>query len=152
MALFRPTYTDKKTGEKKQSATWWYEFVYAGERVRQSAKTTRKTIAVEAEKDHRRRLERANAGMPTAEPAQRIRTVSAVLKEYESQYGINHRKKSLMLVKDRAKHVDRLLGGLLLPDVTQESLVNYMARRKAENAGNRTINLELMVLSRAIGY
>jgi hypothetical protein len=30
MGLFRPTYTDKKTGERKQSAVWWYEFIYAG--------------------------------------------------------------------------------------------------------------------------
>src|SRR5689334_13779697 len=54
MALFQPTYTNKKTGERKTSRVWWYEFVYAGNRIRESAKTTRKTIAENAEKDHRK--------------------------------------------------------------------------------------------------
>jgi integrase len=135
----------------KRGGVWWYEFIYAGERIRQSAKTPKKTIAIEAEKDHRRRLERAIAGMHSEAPQQRIRTVGAVLKDYGSQYGINHREKSLELVRDRSKHVARLLGAVLLPDVTPARLVDYMARRRAEAAGNRTINIELMVLSRAMG-
>ncbi len=57
MALFRPKYTDKKTGERKQAAVWWYDFIYAGRRICESAKTTRKTIAKEAEKKRRLELE-----------------------------------------------------------------------------------------------
>jgi integrase len=136
----------------KRGGVWWYEFVYAGERIRESARTSKKSIATEAEKDHRRRLERANAGMPTEQPEQRVRTVAAVLKDYESQYGINHRKKSLLLVRDRSKHVTRILGSVLLPDLTPACLLDYMEQRREEKAGNRTINLELMVLSRAMGY
>lgn len=90
--------------------------------------------------------------MPSEQPQQRIRTVSFVLKDYESQYGVNHRPKSLELVEDRSKHVDRLLGTVLLPDVTHARLTDYMKQRRGEGAGNRTINLEVMVLSRAIGY
>jgi integrase len=78
--------------------------------------------------------------------------VAAVLKDYEGQYGINHRKNSLVLVKNRSKHVARLLGSVLLPDLTSSALVEYMEQRRAEEASNRTINMELSVLSRAIGY
>jgi integrase len=151
MAVYRPKYRDPKTGATKQQAVWWYEFIFAGERVRQSAKTTKKTIAVEAEKDHRRRLERASAGMPTEQPEQRIRTVASVLKDYEADYAVNHAERSARLVKDRARHADRLLGGLLLPDVTQPRLVDYIKKRREEGVGNRTINIELMILSRALG-
>ena len=49
-------------------------------------------------------------------------------------------------------HLERLLGSLLMPDLTQERITSYMADRKAERASNRTINLELSVLSRAIGH
>src|ERR1035441_4106220 len=101
----------------KRGKTWWYEFVYGGQRIRDSAKTSKKTIAIEAEKDHRRRLERASAGMPSEQPQQRIRNVAAVLKEYEAQYGINHRDNSLTIVRNRSKHVARLLGSALLPDL-----------------------------------
>jgi hypothetical protein len=68
MSLFRPTYTDKKTGELKQSAVWWYEFIYSGKRIRESAKTTRKTIAADKEKSRRLALERVGAGMPSEKP------------------------------------------------------------------------------------
>ena len=31
----------------KRGGVWWYEFVYAEKRIRESAKTSRKTVAVE---------------------------------------------------------------------------------------------------------
>lgn len=34
----------------KRGGVYWYEFVYAGQRIRESAKTSKKTIAIEAEK------------------------------------------------------------------------------------------------------
>ena len=37
----------------KRGNTWWYEFIFAGRRVRESAKTSRKTIAGEAERNRR---------------------------------------------------------------------------------------------------
>ena len=42
----------------KRGGTWWYEFIFAGKRVRESAKTSRKTIALEAERQRRLELER----------------------------------------------------------------------------------------------
>lgn len=152
MAVYRPKYRDKNTGELVESRIWWYNFTFAGQRIQKSAKTHLKTIAKEAEKDHRRRLERAAAGMPTEQAEQRIRTVGDVLKDYESQYSINHRKRSTVTVQGHCKHLSRLLGIALLPDITQARLADYINQRRAEKGGNRTINLELMALSRAMGY
>src|SRR5579864_5561223 len=101
MAVYRPKYRDPKTGNAVRSAVWWYEFYFAGRRVRESAKTTRKTVAAEAEKRRRAELERAHAGMPTERPEQRIRTISVVLKEYRAAYPVNHREKSVLMVKNR---------------------------------------------------
>jgi hypothetical protein len=136
----------------KRGGQWWYEFTYAGERIRESAKTTRKTIALAAEEDHRKRLERAHAGLPTETPKSRIKTVGEVLKVYEPQYRVNHRDNSLTIVENRSKHVTRKLGAVLLPDLNPAKLTEYMEQRRQEGASNRTINMELMVLSRAIGY
>jgi integrase len=136
----------------KRGETWWYEFIYAGKRVRESANTTRKTVSLQAEKDHRLRLERASAGMPSEQPEQRIKTVSEVLRAYEQQYGVNHRDNSLVIVVNRSKQVTRKLGSVLLPDLNQARLTEYMEQRREEKASNRTINMELMVLSRAVGY
>lgn len=48
----------------KRGEVWWYEFYFNGARVRQSAKTSRKTIALKSESDHRLRLEKTLAGVP----------------------------------------------------------------------------------------
>jgi integrase len=152
MAVYKPTYRDPKTGEKKQQAVWWFGFTYAGKRVQESAKTTRRTLAVEAEKRRRLELERALAGLPSERAEDRIRTVLEALKAYRKGYGLSHRAKSVAWVSERTAHVERLLGNVLMPDLNQERIHDYMETRRAEDAGNRTINMELGCLSRAIGY
>lgn len=152
MAVFRRTYKDLTTGERKESAVWWYEFVFAGRRVRESAKTRLKTIAQAAENDHRRRLERANAGLPTEEPGRRIRTVSDALKAYQVGYAIGHREKSISWVKERTAHVERLLGSVIVADLTEPKIREYMRARLAQSVSNRTVNMEVLCLSRAIGH
>jgi hypothetical protein len=43
----------------KRGGVWWYEFIFAGKCVRESAKTPRKILAT-----RRLELERAYAGLP----------------------------------------------------------------------------------------
>jgi hypothetical protein len=57
VSVFRPPYKDPKTGERRQSRVWWYEFWVGGRRIRESARTTRKTVAIEAENRRRAALE-----------------------------------------------------------------------------------------------
>jgi integrase len=154
MAVYRRSYLDKKTGEKKESKVWWYEFVYGGARIRASAETTRKTVAIEAEKDHHLRLEKARAGMPAeAGPRDRIRSVKDRLTEYERKFSVNHKTRAIRWVKDRSKYLHRHLGNALVADLTEERvIVDYIVARQNEDAGNRTINMEIGILSRALGH
>jgi integrase len=152
MSVYRPKYKDPKTGEVKESAVWWFEFSLAGRRVRKSANTTRKTIAVEAEKQERLRFEKRLAGIPEEKLTDRIRTIAAALKEYSESYPVNHRENSVTIVNERRPHLERLLGSVLIPDVTEERVRQYMRTRQGEGASGRTINIELGVLSRAMGH
>lgn len=152
MAVYRPKYRDPKTGKLVASQVWWYEFTFAGKRYRGSTKETRKTLAGEFEKGERLRIERAFAGLPTEQPAQRVRTVSEALKSYRKAYDTGHREKSVSWVKERTAHVERLLGGTILPDLTEATIRGYMTARLAEGVGNRTVNMELLCLSRAMGH
>ena len=153
MALFKPTYTDKKTGKQKESAVWWYKFNYAGKPIRESAKTTRKTVAGEAEKRRRLELEKTNAGMPTEKRENRIRSVADVVKPYLKRYEQDHRarEKSILFAKGRLKQVMRLLGKTLLPDLTEDVIRGYITTRIGEDMSGRTVNMEVGELSRAIG-
>jgi integrase len=57
-----------------------------------------------------------------------------------------------LVVKNRSAHLERLIGSTLLADLTAQRAIEYMAVRQKEEASGRTINMELQVLSRAIGY
>jgi integrase len=109
------------------------------------------TLAREIEKRRRDELVKALAGLPTDEPERRIRPVGVLLDEYAKGYRLNHRPKSVALVEGRAAHLKRIMGNLLPADLTEARLLDYIAKRQAEGASGRTINLELQVLSRALG-
>ncbi len=136
----------------KRGGVWWFEFYLGGRRIRESSGTTRKTLAIEAEKRRRLEIERARVGLPSEAPAERIRRVSEALKEYAGAYGTNHREKSILMVKNRSAHLTRLVGSMMLSDMTAPRITEYMQTRQKEGAGNRTINLELQILSCAMGY
>lgn len=135
----------------KRGNVWWYEFIFAGRRLRESAKSSRKTVALEAERNRRLELEKTLAGMPAEKRENRIRSVSDVAKVYEGHYSINHRAQSVLFSSGRLRHVRRLLGAALLPDLTEDAIRGYIKTRLDEGAGGRTINMEVGELSRAIG-
>jgi integrase len=153
MSLFRPTYTEKKAGALKESAVWWYEFTYAGKRIRESAQTTRKTIAGEKERNRRLELEKTSGGVPAEKRDNKIRSVSDVIGLYLKRYELDHRgrEKSILFAKGRLANVTRLIGRTLLPDLTEDAVRAYATTRLDEGASGRTVNMELGELSRAIG-
>lgn len=150
MSVFKPKYKDKD-GKLVMSNVYWYEFIFAGKRIRESAKTTRKSIATEAEKRKRLELERAYAGLPVEAAAMRVSTVLDCTKAYRKAYEQGHRQKSLTWVSERLPHIEAALGNVLLPELTEVRIREYMQARKTEGAGGRTINMEVSMLARAIG-
>ncbi len=73
----------------------------------------------------------------------------------------NHADKSHAWVGERAPHVKRILGRLLVADITERKLLEYMEQRLAElrarheepgeETGHRTTNMEIDLIARAIG-
>jgi hypothetical protein len=137
MSVYRPKYRNPETGKMKERPVWWYEFVYAGQRIRESAKTTRKTIAVEAEKQRRLALERARAGLLAEDLKTRIQTVRRALAAYKKTYPVNHRPKSVQLVKERSVHLERLLGALMPQDLRAAMTPHDTGRRYTLAADER---------------
>ena len=150
MAVFQRTYKDKN-GARQKCETYNYDFIFAGQRYRGSTDCTSKTRARAFEDDLRKRLERGLAGMPTEEPAKRVRTVTTALDEYEQHYGVDHAVKSVAWVQERGAHVRRLLGAEIAASLTERRMQVYRGKRLAEGAGPRSIDMELAVLSRAFG-
>jgi integrase len=165
MAVYRNKYKDKfkdpktgkwkadpEAGEPKAAAIWWYEFTIAGRRIRESSGTSRKTLAVEAEKRRRLELEKALSGMPAEARENRIADVSGMVDDYQAHYAVNHRPNAVIWSVNCLKHIKRVLGTRLLVDLNENAIVNYMGARQKQGASGRTINMELGELSRVIGH
>jgi len=146
MSVYKP----KRKGDG--SKYYVCEFIIHGKRIQESTGTTSKTVAKEYEKRRRAELERAATGMPTEQKANRIRTVAEVVKPYLAGYELNHRAKSVLFSRGRLAHVCRILGTVLLSDLTEDRIRGYIRQRQGEKVSGRTINMEVGELSRAIGH
>jgi integrase len=153
MAVYRTTYTDKKTGKQKQSRVWWYEFIYDGRRYRESAKTTRKSLAREAEERRKLELQRKRAGGGNAlASSQILRTIKEAVTAYAQAYDApNHSAGSIEWANRCSRHVMAHLGSLPVVDVDNHAILGYMRTRDKEGASKRTINMEILTLARAMG-
>jgi integrase len=148
MAVYRPKYRDKKTGELMESQIWWYNFTFAGRRIQESSKSPRKTVAVEAEKRRRMELERAFNGLPDKR-RERIRTLGEVLTEFLDAYALRH-PKSADYAGYAVGHVQRLVGSLLVVDVSEATVKEYQTARLKEEAAPKSINEEVGFLLRVL--
>jgi integrase len=135
----------------KRGQYYHYDFIFAGKRIKESAKTTSKTVARDAERIRRRELEQILAGIAVDRREERVRSVADAVKQYLEGYSVNHRERTTVNAKCRLAHVVRLLGTTLIPELTDSVAKQYMRTRLDEGVCGRTINMELGDLSRAVG-
>jgi integrase len=149
MAVYRPTYYDKKTGKPKEQRVWWYSFTFAGRRVQESSKSTRKTIAQEAEKNRRRELEKGFNEIEDKR-SERIRSIADLTTEFIEGYGLRN-PRSLTFAEYAAKPLKRILGRMMAVDLTAIAVKEYQTARLKEKAAAKTINEEVGLLLRILG-
>src|SRR6266446_364000 len=136
MALFR------------RSNIWWYEFLFAQQRVRESAKTASKTVAKLAEQKRRRQLEDGFNGVEDNR-CERIRSVKQLGRAYLE--GCKLRHKAVAFAEYAVGHVIRHLGAMMAVDVTNKTVNTYQTARLKESAAPKTINEEVGFLLRLLG-
>jgi integrase len=148
MAVYQPTYKDKKTGEWKKSKKWWYEFTFAGRPIREPAKTHSKTVAKEAEKQRRRELELGYNNLDDRREV-RILTFATIAQAYLEDYELKHR--SAIFARYAVGHLVRHLGTKMVVDFCDETVTKYQAARLKEAASPKSINEEVGFLLRLLG-
>jgi integrase len=132
----------------RRGKVWWYEFLFAGRRVRESAKTTSKTVAKDAEKKRHRELEKGFNGLEDTRD-ERIKTLKELTAAYLKDYRLRHR--SVTFAVYAVRNVTRHLGQVMAVDVTDKTVKNYQAARLKEKAAPKTINEEVGFLLRLLG-
>lgn len=125
-----------------------YRFRFAGKQIDESTKTTSKTIAREAEKQHRRALE---AGYNNFKELRenRVRVLQEIIDDYLIGYRLRYR--SATFAEYALGHVARLLGTKVVGDITDSSVLHYQEDRLREKAAPKSINEEVRFLLKMLG-
>ena len=148
MAVFRPKFKDSKTGKLKPSAVWWYKFYFAGQCIRESSKTTSKTLAKQAEQKRHRELEEGFNGLVDRRE-DRIRTLKELADDYLEAYKL--RSKSGTFAEYALGHLTRLLGKQMAVEIAEKTVKDYQTTRLKEKAAPKSINEEVGFLLRLLG-
>jgi integrase len=127
-----------------KNGTYWFRFRFAGRFVHESARTTSKTLARDAERQRRRELEEKwNRVERRSLPPTFERAADDWSEKAEPHMA--ERTKAIYDVALRC-HLKPALGTLLICDIDATRIASYQARRKTEKASARTLNKELQVL------
>lgn len=151
--VYRPTYRDKETGEKKESSVWWIGYSIDGKKQRESAKTTSKR---EAEDLLHKRL--ADRGQAPAQRRAEKTTFEDLCELIRRDYKRNNRK-SLQRLNLSIKHLSGFFSEWIAPAIDRVSVERYVDYRleqeKPEGQGEgtyspATVNRELAALKRML--
>jgi len=134
MAIYRPT---------KDSKVWWYDFIFEGQRVRESAKTRSKTVAKDAERVRRRELEESYNGIKRRD---RAKLFSVAADEWLVLKSLTLATSSQRIERDNLKHLRPHFEKRLVTDIQAKDVSRYQRARLAEGASPKTVNLEVGTL------
>jgi integrase len=134
MAIYRPA---------KDSKVWWYDFIFEGQRVRESAKTHSKTLAKDAERARRRELEESYNGIKRRD---RAKLFSVAADDWLLLKSLTLAASSQRIERDNLKHLRPRFEKRLVTDIQAKDVSRYQKARLAENAAPKTINLEVGTL------
>jgi integrase len=128
---------------------WWYEFWFAGRRIRESSKSESKTLAKTAEKNRRRELEEGFNNVADVR-RERVRAIGDIADEFLEEYKLRH-PQSATFAEYAIGHIRRLVGDKMLVDMNEPSVIKYQNDRLIENAAPKTVNEEIGFLLRIMG-
>lgn len=141
MSAYRPT---------KHGKVWWYDFVFQGQRIRESAETTSKTLAKRIMDKRRRELEEGAAGLRKRQPP-RLFSVAADAWLEIKKADADLSPKTIIIEQTNLKHLKPVLGRLLVSDIAAGDIANYKTLRLDQGASRKTVNLELSTLRSILG-
>jgi integrase len=125
----------------KRGDTWWYEFMFLGQRIRESAHTSSKKLAIDIERERRRQLEQSAGGVRRHRPL--LFSVAAKAWLAENAHWSDSTREIYTLKLD---HLTPFFGKLLLSDIAAFDIARFQRHRRKAEASGREINMETAVL------
>jgi len=133
--------------QRGKEKTWWYRFRFGGRIVHESAKTQSKTVAREAAKQRRRKLEETwNHITRRTLPPTFEKAANEWLKGREGRFAPS----TLTIGRVSIMHLTPAFGEKLLCDITPKTVEAYQQARLREGAQGRTVNIEVQALRQVL--
>lgn len=126
----------------KRGGVWWFKFKFEGQVIRDSAKTSSKTVARDAERARRRTLELA---VNRIHKRERMPLFALAAREWLATKGALA-PKSIERFNHHVATLARELGGRLVCDIGADDIAALQRKRIAEGKAGRTVNYEIGVL------
>jgi len=125
------------------SKVWSMEFVFHGQRIRESTGTRNKTLAQKVEDKRRRDLEEGNSRIRKREKPKLFATEASAWLEIKS---VSLAPSSVSIAKANLKHLLPVFGKSVVIDIEAVGVARYQRKRIQDGAANKSINLELGTL------
>jgi integrase len=127
----------------KGSKVWTMDFIFHGQRIRESTGTRSKTLAQKIEDKRRRALEEGAWGI---KKAQAPRLLSVASDEWLEMKKASLAPRSVHIEKANLVHLLPELGRKLLCDIEAQDIARYQQKRLDQEASPKTVNLEIGTL------
>lgn len=127
----------------RRSDTWWFKFKYAGRTYRESAGTSNEQLALKIERKRHREIEEKTHGIKRASPPVLFSIASKGWLELKEP---TWAKKTHVNASLDVGHLKKHFGPMLLTDITDKDIANYITTRRTEKAADKTIRNELGTL------
>ncbi len=127
----------------KGSKAWTMDFLFHGQRIRESTGTRSKTLAQKIEDKRRRALEEGAAGI---RKQQQPRLLSVAADEWLDLKKATLAPRSVAIEKANLVHLLPELGRKLVCDIDARDIARYQQKRIDAEASPKTVNLEIGTL------
>ena len=127
----------------KGSKVWTMDFLFHGQRIRESTGTRSKTLAVKIEDKRRRALEEGAAGI---RKQRQPLLLSVAADEWLDMKKATLAPRSVKIEQANLAHLLPELGRKLICDIEAREIARYQQKRLDEDASPKTVNLEIGTL------
>jgi hypothetical protein len=130
----------------KRGGRYWTDFTVDGTRYRKPLRTANRNVAIERERDMVQAARRGRVSDREAGP----RDLSAAVAAYLDAKRIRCSARTIELEEERLSIVRKHFGDIRLTAITAQRIAEFQRDRHDAGIANRTINMDVGVLSRVL--
>lgn len=124
----------------KGSKVWTMDFIYHGQRIRETTGVHSKTLAKKIEEKRRREIEEGASGVKRRELP---KTFAIAAKAWLDIKKVTWSERTAVIEDNNLSHILPVFGKKILSDIEPQHIAIYQRDRLEEGASNRTVNMEV---------